>query len=523
MRKQSFILAFIVVLSVALLLSTCHQQQTTAQSRRGGKVTIGLTGAIGTLFPFNINEYFTLDISQFLLNPSFTAAVDENKTSAQIAGAWQIADDKQSITYFLNNNYRWSTGQPVRAADVLATFNFVKHFPQIARAFPYLDTLFVKDSLTVQIRLTRPLRDLERWTRLPILFFGKNPAPAPIEKLQSKFEKNFIGCGPFILNKKDSNEMLLVRNPYFPAAKPYLDSLVFRFYPNTDSLAAAVANEEVDIVPSLPVQMVKQITLSQNYQMDSRLESGFEFIAWNVSSPVVKPLVVRKAITCALDRQTLVDGLLDGYGFVHENPAPPDFWVYHQAPLIAYDPQLALKLLESEGWQKREQDGRLIRKKKPLKLRLLTNQENRLRQDLLNNISAYYNKLGIIVETEVLPWDTFIGRIRSGKFDGAVIGWGANPSSSLSEIFHSSQIKNGSNLMGYHNNLVDQLLTAALTETDNHTAKEACLQAQEQIVRDMPVTVLFTKKEIRLAKKRIRNINLHHKSIFTDAADWYIK
>jgi len=523
MRKRFSIRTVLFLVLAALLTTACQKETTTAQSRRGGKVTIGLSGSIETLFPFDINEYFTRDISQFLLNPSFTAALDENTNTAQIAGAWQTSDDTRSITYFLNNNYRWSNGRTVNAHDVLTTFNYIQQHAQLARAFPYLDTLIVIDSATVRIRLTSPVSDLERWTRLPIVFFGKNPLNTPLEELQRRFNKSYVGCGPFVLSYKDQKKMLLVRNPYFPAPKPYLDSLEFRFYPNTDALAAAVSKEEVDIVPSLPVQMVKQLRLSKNYQMDSQLESGFDFIAWNLSSPLVKSLAIRKALTYALDRQTLVDGLLDGYGFVHENPAPPDFWAYHQEPLIPYNPQQALTLLQSEGWKKREQDGLLVRRNKPFKLRLLTNQENRLRQDLLNNISAYYHKLGIIVQAEILPWAKFMRRIRAGKYDGAVVGWGANPSSSLREIFHSSQIEHGSNLMGYRNRLVDQLLTAALTEPNSRRAKEACLRAQEQIVRDLPVTVLFTKKEIRLASKRIRNLNLHHKSIFADAADWYIK
>ncbi len=515
----------LILLVLSLLYCRKKQESGTSPVKKGGTVRIALLGSADNLFPFTIQEYFSQEISQTILNPGLTSFADNGDPVPQIARAWKYDARKKSLTYYLDPKFTWNDGQPVKAKDVLATYQFLefnRDALQPAYKLTYVDSLQVIDSLTLRFVFNRDIAEPERWTRFAILNSRLMRDGLSLQTVSDRFNRDFIGCGPYVLKDRNEKELILLRNPYYPETV-YLDSLIIRYYDSFNKIIAKGETGQIDVIPSLPVSYSNRASKFNGYRIIPRLESGFEFIAWNLQHPILKSKKVRLALTYAIDRQTLVDGLLSGYGLVHDTPAPPDYWAYLNERPLPYDPLKAKQLLAEDGWKEKEDQDGLVKGDRTLDLELLTNKENALRQQIMNNIRNYYQQVGVKVRTTVLPWDKLLKRLKKGQFDGAILSWGSNQATTIMELFHSSSIANGNNVMHYINPQVDKLLDEVNASTNRGLRREICLEAQKLIIEDRPVTVLFTKRELRIVNRHIKNVDFRGLHLFKNIRLWYIE
>jgi len=515
----------IIILVLILILHSCRTENGTGKGIiRGGQAVIGIMGSVSDLFPFTSQDYFGQEISQTLLCPALTSLGEDGTVYPQLASVWNVSADRLTLTYIINADYKWSNGQPVSAADVQATYDFLKaNLSDFDNPLNYgfIRTVQVVDSLTVRFRFTAPVSDPLRRTRFAILNRRQINANPDFAKFVRTFKSRFIGCGPFLLQKQNQQEIILKANSAYSGEGPYLDQLRIRMFPSMDSLAADLAKGRVDVAPSLPARFAELCKNLKGFRKISELEKGFEFIGWNLAKAKLKNVNIRKALTYALDRPTIVDGVLGAYAQVEDRPVLLGNAQAVTQLHIPYNPQKAESLFTVSGWRKNKRSGLLTKKRKPFTLTILTNTENEIRRELALNLQGYYQALGIKVTIERLPWNEVLLRLRSGNYDGVIISWRENGPYDILKLFHSANIADGSNFLAYKNPQADQLMEWALNTDNQEVRKRTLLKLQERIMADQPITILFRQKLISWVSIKLMTTLSNGRGLIDNAALWY--
>ena len=228
--------------------------------------------------------------------------------------------------------------------------------------------------------------------------------------------------GPYQMKEwKIGDRIVFEPNPNWAGDAPKTPNIIYRFYADSTSLAAAVIAGDIDATSAITGLAVDQAPYMESvaktgiltYSTDPNAAS-FEMLYINYYDttdttlktlhPVVGDYNVRKAISMALNRQQMVDTIYYGQSAVVEQPQLPQMISYDPSlGTIAYDPEGAKKLLEDSGWKDSDGDG--IREKDGVKasINYLTTSGNAPRQKASQVIQASLKEIGIEVATTFQP------------------------------------------------------------------------------------------------------------------------
>ena len=162
-------------------------------------------------------------------------------------------------------------------------------------------------------------------------------------------------------------------------------------------------------------------------------QQGEALICQNCGNAFTADVNVRRAINIGIDRDELIENVLNGYGTKAYSVCDKMPW-YNEACEVEYDKEGAVKLLEEAGW-KEGKDG--IREKDGVKaeLNLMFNTGDSVRQAIAEDVANQLGELGIKVTTEGVGWDVAYDKAQS---EPLVWGWGAHTPMELYNIYHTS-------------------------------------------------------------------------------------
>lgn len=349
-----------------------------------------------------------------------------------------VSADLTSITWKLKEGLVWSDGTPVTSADVKFTWEYCTA-PDggCAQGAKYegVKSIDTPDDLTVVINFEGP-------KPYPYQPFTGGTAPI-LQKAQfeaclgaaaaSCTEQNSkpIGTGPFIVTDFKVNDVVtLEANPnYRDPAKPAFAKVTLKG--GGDALAAASAVMETG---EFDYAWNTQINPEQQAQMEAGGKGTFvnafgtlvERIEINMTDPsadlpegerstvkhphpILTDANVRKALSMAIDRQTLVDVGYGGAGRPTCNLVPaPAFQASDNTECLTQDIEGAKALLEQSGWTDSDGDG--IRDKDGKKLSLVYQTTvNPVRQDFQALVKGWWNEIGVEVELKAIDPSVFFG------------------------------------------------------------------------------------------------------------------
>src|SRR5690606_9148698 len=176
-----------------------------------------------------------------------------------------------------------------------------------------------------------------------------------------------------------------------------LDRITFRFVSNQSAGVLLLETGEIDhlIVPTTEIRTVERMP---HVTLRSAPELRYDFIAWNLRNPLFADRRVRQALTHAIDRQEIVETLMEGHAQVAHAPVSPLMeWAYEDdVPRFPYDPERAKALLAEAGWTPGP-DGILAKDGRRFSFAILSNDGNVIRRDLGVIVQQYLGAIGIEV------------------------------------------------------------------------------------------------------------------------------
>lgn len=523
------------LLLVALVCIACSgESQPSRQPATGNHAPVygdslveGTIGEASTLIPILASDSASHSVAGQIYNGLIK--YDKNlQLVGDLAQSYQVAADGQTITFRLRKNVRWHDGAPFTARDVLYTYRVIidpKTPTAYSEDFKQVASVTAPDPFTVVVRYARPYAPaLASWgvAVLPAhLLEGQDITKSPLARKP-------VGTGPFRFKEWVAGQKIVLEaNRDYFEGRPYLDRYIFRLIPDTSTMYMELKAGGIDQMGLTPVQYARQTGTARfqaafnKYRYPS---NGYLYLGYNLRHPTFKDKRVRQAITAAINKDELIQGVLFGMGQKTDSPIIPGRWAHNpRINSIPFDQNRARKLLAEAGWTPGP-DGMLQKQGKPLSFTILTNQGNQQRLMTAQIIQQRLKQVGIDVRIRVVEWAAFLKEfIDKGNFEAVLLAWLTSQDPDMYDIWHSSKTKPGElNFIGYNNPEVDRLLEEGRSTFDIEKRKQAYYRIQDILADEQPYTFLYVPDALPVVSSRIRGIEPAPAGIGHNLIRWYV-
>ncbi len=494
----------------------------------GDAIIVGSIGEASNLIPILASDSASHEIAGLVYNGLLKYDANLNLTG-DLAKSWEISKDGLEITFHLRKGVRWHDGKPFTAKDVLFTYKLMvdpKTPTPYAADFTEVKRAEAPDDYTFKVYYKRPFAPgLASWTLsiLPKhLLAGKDITKSPLIR-------HPIGTGPYRFKEWiPGQKIVLEYNPDYFEGRPYINWYVSRVIPDSATLFLELKAGGIDYMSLTPIQYKRQTNTSwfrQNFRKYSYLASSYTYLGYNLRCPLFKDKRVRQAISYAINKKEIIDGVLLGLGEIATGPYKPGMWAYNpNVKRYPYNPQLAKKLLAEAGWRDTDGDGILDKNGRPFVFTIITNQGNLMRLNAAQIIQYRLAQIGIKVKIRVIEWAAFIRQfIDKRRFEATILGWTIPPEPDLYDVWHSSKdVPGGLNFIGYHNTEVDKLIEEARNSFDMNERKRCYYRIQEILAEEQPYTFLYIPDALPIVHVRFHGIKPAPAGISYNFIKWYV-
>ncbi|MBE9113452.1 ABC transporter substrate-binding protein [Nodosilinea sp. LEGE 07298] len=379
-----------------------------------------------------------------------------------LATDYSVSEDGLTWTVTIRDDAVFSDGEPLTASDVAYTFNKAAESGGLTDV-TVLEEAVATDDTTVELRLKQPQSTFVN--RLITLGIVPEHAHGP------DYARNPIGSGPYQLVQWDEGQQLIVEaNPNYYGETPGIERLVFLFVEEDGAFAAARAGQaQVASVPqSLAVQSIDGMTLYDVASVDNRglmfpyqPETGQTTPNGDpIGNDVTADLAIRQAVNFAIDRQALVNGVLEGYGSPAYGPVSGLAWEEPDAAIEDADPETAKEILAAGGWADTDGDGVLEKGDLTAEFTVLYPAADSTRQALALSAAEMLKPIGIQANVEGKSWDEITPAAHSNV---VVFGWGSHDQTEMYNLYHSQAAQGDFYNAGYYaNEAIDNTLDLAM-------------------------------------------------------------
>ena len=488
----------------------------------------------------------------------------------RVAESWTVSDDGLVYTFKLRKGVHFhdnacfpnGKGREVTAHDVAWTIttlctpspnNFVfgytvkdrikgaTAFYEAAQAGSPMDAvpgLRVVDDYTVEFTLESPSNSFIYLLARPDLGI------LPREGVEQYSNKVAVGCGAFMLQgdlQSADGVIRMVRNPNYYGVDtlgnqlPYLDSVTVRLLSSKREELELFQQNRLDVVNGLPSESVLTIVEENidafqgenaRWVLEPNPAMSTDYYQFNMTVDVFKDLRVRQAFNYAINRNSIIDQVLNGeaYGPGVYGISPATFPGYDTRSINGYsfDPDKARALLAEAGYPNGEGFPKL-----KLELNLGGYKNTNVASAIQNQLR---NELGVHIELEMNPMADKIRHDRYALADISRKAWIADfPSpESFLYLFYGASVPESleepsfPNTARYVNPEFDALFEQAVTERDQKRSYELYLQAEQVMMNDAPVIVLWYNEAHKLRQSSVHGFHPNAMNTW-DLSKVYIK
>jgi peptide/nickel transport system substrate-binding protein len=352
----------------------------------------------------------------------------------ELAASWQVRDLGRRIDFVLRRNIRFSDGAPFGPADVVST---------VRRMSPGLHSLIADTFLSAG-------GDIKAEVNAPdgvSVFFS-----APVAGLELLFDQLAISparpvqpesavLGPFVLAEhKGGQYVLLRRNPNYwksdPDGKklPYLDSIRLDIQANREIELLRFRRGELHLVDKLDPDAFERLhkeMFTGVLNAGPSLDAEFFWFNQSVEAPFpahkkrwFQSKLFRRAMSAAVNRDDIIRLVYHGYAHPAVGPISRAniFWFNSKLTPQKYDPQLARKLLQDDGFRL---DGRMLRDRdgNAVEFSLITNAGSKTRAQIGTMLQQDLKKIGIQLNFTPIEFQSLIERItRTQQYEVCLLG-----------------------------------------------------------------------------------------------------
>lgn len=507
LRWQILVVAVTLVVVALLLLS---QQPvsviTLPEAAPGGIYTEALIGSMGRLNPMlDWNNPADRDIDRLIFS-GLVKFDSRGLPQPDLAESWGVSADGTQYNFSLRQSAVWHDGQPVTSDDVLFTIEMIKSagslLPQDIKDMWSQIEVKRLDDKTFQFKLPEPFAPF-----LDYATFGILPKhlleSIPADQLPTaEFNLKPIGSGPYKFDRLLTSGgqitgVVLVTNPDYYIHPPYIEQIVFRYYPTSAAAFDAYKQGEVlgisQITDDVLQAALQETTLSV---YTSRLpQMGLVFL--NLNNPTVSFLQnanVRRALLYGVNRNIIVSHILKGQAIIADGPILPGSWGYYEEiEKLGYDPDAAISLLNEEGYvfiagsDIRSKDGQALSF-------TMVHPNDEIHTQIAQAIQADLALIGVQVELQSVAYDSLVNDfLTTRNYEAALadLNTSRTPDPDPYLFWHQSEATGGQNYSQWDNRTASEFLETARTSANFDERARLYRNFQVVFTEDMPSLPLF--------------------------------
>ena len=459
--------------------------------KRGGTLRISVSNRTASLNPLQVSgpsEYLAAD----MLFSGLLRMGTDMKPAPDLALGYTGDAEAKVFTFALRPGVKFHDGSPLTAADVVATYRAIldpKTAGPARAALGSLQTIDAVDPMTVRFTCARSFADFPVATSHANARIVSEAALRDLPGMATRAN----GTGPFKQDSFDSTRMLrVVRNPdYYAPEFPYVDAVELPLFPDLTAEVQNLLSGRTDVMSEVQQADFKRIASSPGV-VGQRARSGrFANIVTRVDTKPFDDIRVRTALAMAVDRDTLVELVLEGLGqTARDNAISPQYRYYAETPEVPYDPAGARRLLAQAGYP----NG--------LKVPLVCSNRPAIRSAVGVALKEMTRPAGFDIDVQIMPHDTYLANVwMKGNFYIGYWGMQATEDAAFTLLFTSKAAFGDT---AWNNAEFDELITEAAATLDDGARHTLYGKAQALMARDKPSLIPFFQDVLAASRDRVK-------------------
>jgi peptide/nickel transport system substrate-binding protein len=506
------------------------------EERHGGTAVVALGADVSDVNPLTSSDHNSNQIQIYVL---FTPVVHYDAGFNPVPGlarSWELNEDGTELVFHLRDDVFWHDGVRTTAHDLKLAYDLARNpetgFPNSAFWTHYGDAT-VPDSFTFRVRLRPHAEYMDPWRTFFAVPRHVLGGVAAAELRAHPFNTSRpLGNGPFrFVSRAPGQNWVFAANADYPAelgGRPYVDRLVFRVIPEATTRLAELLNGTVDYVVGLQADQAERVEAAANARVEKFRDRAYVLLGWNQRRSAFGDRRVRQALTLAIDKQGIIDGIVHGHGEVAHSSIPNIFWQADEQAgrEFAHDPERARRLLAEAGWEDRNGDGILENERgEPLRFTIKTNTGNQLRADIGQVVQSNLRAIGVDAQLQLVEFNTLIQQlndVRRRDFDAVIMGWVAELKIDDRNLFHCDYRDQPYQWVSYCNPRTSRLIDTLSLIADRDEARPLWSEYQRLIAEDQPYTFLYFQHRLEGVSQRLRNVEVDARGDLVGVTRWFI-
>ncbi|HEX7620394.1 MAG TPA: peptide ABC transporter substrate-binding protein [Anaerolineales bacterium] len=496
----------LIVVAVLLLAQQPTLNPTLPEPASGGIYTEALVGSFGRLNPLlDLKNPADRDVDRLLFS-SLIKFDSGGIPQPDLAESWGVSADGTIYNFTLRNKAVWQDGTPVTSDDVLFTISLLRSeysaFPADVR------------SMWDQVKITR-LNDKNIKFTLPepfvpfldFLTFGVLPQHllenVTADQLSSaEFNLAPVGSGPYkfdhltVENGQITGVVLTVSENYYGQI-PFVEQLVFRYYTSADLALAGYKQGEVLGLSQIPANILAEACSDPNLSCYSSRMPRLTMVIFNLGNNEVayfQDKNIRRALMTGINRQWMVDYLLQGQAVVADSPLLPLTWAYYNGvEHIGFDTDTAISELKTAGYVLTA-DG-TVRAKDNVSLSFtMVYPDDAIHAQLAQAIQQNWAAIGVEVKLQAVSYESlFTDFLTPRTYQAALVDLDFSRSYDPDPypFWHQAEISSGQNYSQWDNRTASEYLEQARVVADMNIRTRLYRNFQVIFARELPALPLF--------------------------------
>lgn len=462
--------------------------------------------------------------------------------TADLAEAWGISSDGTVYNLSLRNNIRWHDGEPLTTDDVLFTIDLIREggdfVPSDLQEFWKNVDVKVLSETAIQFRLQEAYAPF-----LDYLAFGVLPRHlldgyTLKEIVDFPFNLQPVGSGPYrfdrliVENDQIIGLALTVNSDYY-GQKPFLDQIVFRYYPDGPSALKAYQDGTVQGIGTISSDILNAALAEPNLSVYTGRKPQLSMVLFNLKdqqATFFQDAKVRQALLMGLNRQWIVDRILNGQAIIADSPILPGSWAYYAGvPHVEYDVEAAKTLLKDAGYVVAA-EGEPVRKKGETTLSFsMLYPDTEFYKTIAESIQADWTQLNIKVELEPVSYEELVnGRLAERSYQAALVdlNMARTPDPDPYPFWDQAQATGGQNYSQWDNRSASELLEQARTTTDVNDRIRLYRNFQVIFSNETPAVLLYYPVYAYGVDRQVQGVTMgplfDSSDRFTTIENWYL-
>jgi len=512
------------------------------QATQGGIYTEALVGSIQRLNPlFDSANDVDHDVDRLI----FSGLIQfDSRGIAQpdLADSWTISQVGLIYNFVLKKNLTWHDGKPLTADDIIFTTQLLSKggaaiSADLSKFWTQIKVVKLDDT-HLQFVLPEaysPFLDYLAFGVLPKHILGDMTYD---QIVASSFNLQPVGSGPYqfesisVDNSAVSGITLQIFDNY-AGNKPYLEKIVFRYYPDSQSAYQAYQNGYVQGISNVTNDVLPKVLVDSNLNLFSSRLPKISMVLFNLNDTSVQFFQnqdVRTALYLAINRQMIINSVYDGQAILANGVIFPGSWAYLDSlATIQFDPEQAQDLLKQQGYVVTG-DTNPVRKNGDTALEfVLSYPDDDLHQQIAQMIQQDWKAINVNVTLEAVPADKFVSdKLDSRGYQAALVdlNFTNSPDPDPYPFWDQGQITGGQNYSQWSDRTVSDTLEQARVSTDFNERIRLYHNFQYLFAEENPALPLFYPVYNFAIDKQVQGVTVgplySTSDRFAEISSWYM-